>query len=228
MRTLLSWLASLHPRLSGQRDSHGPSPVLGSGEPPTAHSSCSGRSPAPQPLSALGPQAAERLLLWHSGGRPGPSLCSGAPQEGLGTHFHGGHRGCLGSRQCSVLQQHHMQVLIGVAISSGLPFAPGQRVERPGPNVLTSGNPWGGLRPETILRASDCLPKPSGGLRPAPPQLSLWPGLELQKDSLVRVTGAPHSALEWRELQACSALRRQCISQCQDGQTLHVTHLSGA
>ena len=121
-----------------------------------------------------------------------------------------------------------MQVLVGVAISSGLPFAPGQRVERPGPNVLTSGNPWGGLRPETILRASDCLPKPSGGLRPAPPQLSLWPGLELQKDSLVRVTGAPHSALEWRELQACSALRRQCISQCQDGQTLHVTHLSGA
>lgn len=30
----------------------------------------------------------------------------------------------LGSRQCSMLQQHHMQVLVGVTISSGLPFAP--------------------------------------------------------------------------------------------------------
>lgn len=127
-----------------------------------------------------------------------------------------------------MLQQHHMQVLVGVAISSGLPFAPWSEGREARANILTSGNPCRGLRPETILRASDCLPKPNGGLRPAPPQLSLWPGLELQKDSLVRVIGAPHSALEWRELQACSALRRQCISQCQDGQTLHVTRLSGA
>lgn len=80
-----------------------------------------------QPPSPLLPWVHRELRGCCSGtggGRPGPSLYSGAPQKGLGTHFHGDHRGCSGSRQCSVLQQHHMQVLVGVAISSGLPLAP--------------------------------------------------------------------------------------------------------
>lgn len=109
--------------------------------------------PSPPALSALGPQGAERLLLWHSGGSPGPSLCSEAPQEGFGTPFHGGHRGCSGpgSAPCSNS--------ISCKFSSGSPLAQacllplGQRGERPGPSVLTSGNPcWGrvsGQRPSS-------------------------------------------------------------------------------
>lgn len=126
-----------------QRDSHGPSPVLGSGEPPTAHSSCSGKSPAPQPLSALGPQGAERLLLWHSGGSPGPSLCSEAPQEGLGTPFHGVHRGCSGPGSAPCSNSITCKFSSGSPLAQGCLLPLGQRGERPGPSVLTSGNPWG-------------------------------------------------------------------------------------
>lgn len=69
----------------------------------------------------------------------------------------------LGSRQCSMLQQHHMQVLIGVTISSGLPFAPWSEGREARAKCPHLGESLGGegLGPETILRTTDSLPKPS-------------------------------------------------------------------
>lgn len=95
-----------------------------------------------------------------------------------------------------------------------------------------------GVRAQSQMSSPRGIPKtppaPVSGQRPSSEPLTAFPspveasgqphpicprglGWNCRKDSLVRVSGAPHLALEWRELQACSALRRQCIHSAKTG-----------
>ena len=114
------------------------------------------------------------------------------------THFRGDPRGCLGSRQCSVLQKHHMEALFGVTASSGLPSAP--RSEGPEARAKhLHQNLWespgvSGQRPSS--EPPTALPSPVGAPgQPPAPLLSSWPervlGWNCRKDGQVGVTGAP-------------------------------------
>lgn len=97
---------------------------------------------SPQPPNPFLPWAHRELRGCCSG--TGPSLCSEAPQEGLGTHFPGGHRGCSGPGSAPCSNSITCKFSSGSPLAQGCLLPLGQRGERPGPSVLTLGNPWWG------------------------------------------------------------------------------------
>lgn len=97
---------------------------------------------SPQPPNPFLPWTHRELRGCCSG--TGPSLCSEAPQEGLGTHFPGGHRGCSGPGSAPCSNSITCKFSSGSPLAQGCLLPLGQRGERPGPSVLTLGNPWGG------------------------------------------------------------------------------------
>lgn len=91
---------------------------------------CSGRSPASQSFCAWTHiQDPVGQLLCHSRGVPGPSLSSQAPHQGLMTHFHGGPRECLGSRQHSCSKSHTRSFCLGSQPPQGRLVLLGQEPE---------------------------------------------------------------------------------------------------
>lgn len=153
--------------------------------------------PGPLTLRLSPARRARDPLSWGSQGRLGVQAVLHAPKASRGGSVWG-----------------HRQLRAG--------FCPLVRGAR-GQGQASSAKPLGiprGLRPETILRTTNCPPKPSGGPGPAPaPLLSSWPewvlGWSCRKDSQVGLQGP---LVQHESGESCdSALRRRFTRCCQGG-----------
>lgn len=153
--------------------------------------------PSPQPLSALGPEAAGEAATLAEKRVTGLRLHSGASHEGLVTAVMGVQGGTWGPGRAPCSKSITCRCCLGPQPAQGCLLPLCQRAR--GQDQPSSPRPLGvpGLRPETILRATYCSSQANRGPRPA--LLSSWPGQVLgwtcsRVKGETSSAGTPHSA----------------------------------